>query len=966
MMKRVLSVLFLLLAFGFVSEAQVVIINDNLFAGRLSEVRVTVLDSVSREPMSFASVYVIPAKDTTISNFTLTDAQGLAKLEEIPYGEYSFHIEMMGYLPVVKKNYFRERIVEMGTILLRPDEKFLKAAVVTDVGNPIVVKQDTVEFNASSFRVGANAMLKDLISRMPGMEITDDGKVKFNGETIDKLTVGGRTFFFDDQSMALNNLPASVVDKVRVIDRESESARASGVQDGSREKVLDVALKKEYEEGWFGNVGIKGGTTVSSSGEDEPLRDDRGLLFDANALVSAYNKKDQLTLIGSAQNVSDNSGLVVFRNMGGEESDPLSSGMVGLSSAAQAGLNLNTSRIKDVESTLSASYRYTDTDTGSETYRTTFQEDGDIFTSVSRSGKSFVNSFSSNLEMKKEKGKVWFHFRPSFRHDRTDRLTSGTSATDREGIRINSSENASRTFDVSRDADFSSDMTVRELWGKKKRSLRLGLNGSYGDGEGNSTEESVLHIAGQTEGRSMRYDSGSGNYQFGGSVMFTEPFGEKWTVSTTARLDFSHRNSERNAFDASGRNEYYSSESDFRSLNQRYGLSAQYSFGQGSWFSFGAQMSGVLNETFSKSFGISQTTGVDEWDWFLTPTMRFQHMKGGDRLFLSASGYTQRPSSSRMLPVLNITDPSSLVVGNVFLRPYSITSFNANWNRNDKKKFSNLMLYLFGQVSTKPITYARWYDSDGILYTVPVNARKPSLMSSLYASYTTPLDERKIWSLTLSGNMSYSKSTSYQTQSVISGLDKDTFDYSAFMSRFWGDESGDRFFSGESGFGESNTAVVSPNLSFRVKYNRESLSMVAGANSTGNISRYSLNPDFNRNTLDTRLTYDVTYTTKKGFELSSDISYVFYRGYPVGYGQSEWQWNASVSKNVGAFNLSLTVHDILDQTRNLTHAVSANYIEDSYRLVMGRYILFGIKWNFGKMNAAHSARAQDAAWNMVW
>jgi hypothetical protein len=114
---------------------------------------------------------------------------------------------------------------------------------------------------------------------------------------------------------------------------------------------------------------------------------------------------------------------------------------------------------------VSASYRYTDTDTGSETYRTTFQEDGDILTSVSRSGKSFIDSFSSNLEMKKEKGKVWFHFRPSFRHDRTDRLTSGTSATDREGIRINSSENASRTFDVSRDADFSSDMTVRELWG---------------------------------------------------------------------------------------------------------------------------------------------------------------------------------------------------------------------------------------------------------------------------------------------------------------------------------------------------------------------------------------------------------------------------------------------------------------------------------------------------------------------
>ena len=95
---------------------------------------------------------------------------------------------------------------------------------------------------------------------------------------------------------------------------------------------------------------------------------------------------------------------------------------------------------------------------------------------------------------------------------------------------------------------------------------------------------------------------------------------------------------------------------------------------------------------------------VDEWNWFLTPTLRFQHMKGDDRIFLGASGYTQRPSSSRMLPVLNITDPSSLVVGNVYLRPFSITYLSANWNRNNKKKFSNLMVYLSGQVSSNPIT----------------------------------------------------------------------------------------------------------------------------------------------------------------------------------------------------------------------------------------------------------------------
>ena len=120
------------------------------------------------------------------------------------------------------------------------------------------------------------------------------------------------------------------------------------------------------------------------------------------------------------------------------------------------------------------------------------------------------------------------------------------------------------------------------------------------------------------------------------------------------------------------------------------------------------------------------------------------------------------------------------------------------------------------------------------------------------------------------------------------------------------------------------------------------------------------------NTLDTHFTARGSYTTRHEFEFNSDFSYVFYKGYAEGYGLPEWQWNAEINKNIGAFNLSVTLHDILNQTRNLTHAVTANYAEDTYRLVMGRYVLFGVKWNFGKMNAAHSQRAQRAAWNMAW
>ena len=239
-MKKLLPILFLLL--GLRAQAQVIILNENMFQDRMTEIRASVVDSLTNEPVAFASVYVIPAKDTTITNFTLTNDKGEAKLEEVPFGQYTLHIEMMGFKPFVKSRYFRERVTELGTVKLQQDEQYLQAAVINEVGNPIIVKKDTVEFNASSFRVGTNAMLKDLLKRMPGMEITDDGKVKFNGEVIDKITVGGRTFFFNDQNTALNNLPASVVDKVRVINRDSEQTRATGLQDGQKEKILDVGL----------------------------------------------------------------------------------------------------------------------------------------------------------------------------------------------------------------------------------------------------------------------------------------------------------------------------------------------------------------------------------------------------------------------------------------------------------------------------------------------------------------------------------------------------------------------------------------------------------------------------------------------------------------------------------------------------------------------------------------------------
>ena len=962
-MRKFVSILALITVSVISAKAQVVIFNENVFQGRMSEIKATVLDSLTNEPVGFASVYVIPSKDTTITNFTLTDADGKAKLDEVPYGSYVFRVEMMGYKPFAKERYFRDRQVDMGTIRLQLDEHFLAAAVVSDVGNPIVVKKDTIEFNASSFHVGANAMLKDLLKRMPGMEITEDGKVKFNGEEIDKLTVGGRTFFFNDQSTALNNLPAAVVDKIRVIDRESEQTRASGIQDGSREKVLDVALKKEYEQGWFGNVGVKGGTTLGEKDGDDVLRDNRGLLWNGNALVSAYSEKDQVTVIANAQNINDSNNAVVIINEEGERSSSLGQG---LSKAAQLAVNVNTSRIKDVETTVSVNYKYTDTDSGSRSDRITYQDDGNLSSSTVSSGKSYSDGVSANIELKKETGKVWFHFRPVLRINNENTYWNNSSETFRAGNFVNSSENSTHSLSDNHNAFLDSDVTFREIGGKKNRTLMLGFMPSYSDNTGESLESTVLTTVTGKDVRTMTYDSDGSSRGVNTDIRYTEPVGEKWTLSATAEYNWSRRNNIRDAFDDAGRNDYFSSESRSNYLEQRYDLTAQYKFGENSWITVGGRAIGILNETYSKSYGIEDITGEDEWNWYFAPSLRFQHKKGNDRINVYASGYSRRPSNSRMLPVLNISNPSRLSIGNIYLKPYATTSYSANWTRNNRERFSTLMAYFSGQVNTNPLVSAMWYDTDGILYSVPVNATKPSYSTGLFLSYTTPLDSKKIWSFTLEGDFGYSSSISYQARTTLPGLDKDNFDYSAFMDDFWGNAQGDRFYGGLSGFGESLTNSISPEAGVTVKYNQEHYSFSFGADTQGRIARYSLNPKANLNTLDTYLTAEASYTTRHEFQFDTDLSYVFYNGYQPGYGHPEWQWNAEISKNIGAFNLSFRMHDILNQTRNLTHTVTANYEEDSYRLIMGRYILFGVKWNFGKMNAAHSRRAQQAAINLIF
>ena len=931
-----------------------------------TNVKLTLKDSKTSKPVSWASVYLIPAGDTTITHFALSDDKGDVLLKEVPVGKYELNAEIIGYTPH-KKTYTIKahwEAYDLGIIKMEENAEFLEASTISAIGNPVTVKKDTIEFNASSFRVGENAMLEDLLKKMPGMEVADDGTVTLNGEKIDKITVGGKTFFFNDPTAALKNLPAKIVDKIKVVDKTKDEAAGSAVvTKDDKEKVMDVELKEEYTEGWYGNAKLGGGSTLTPKNESS-LIDDRGLLYNGNAMVTGYTEKDQVIFIGNAFNAIEPGADVAFYNNGNTTSDFNSLG--GLNSTAQAGVNYNTSRIKDMESTLSVNYKNNGKVDRKISSRTTFQPEGpDVLTDGSYDAAGSQNTVSASMEIKsKENDKYYLHIMPSVSYSSESVNSSNISASSSEGTEMNSSEASAVSSGKGLNTVGSVYFGLKEL-GKKGRSLYTGAQYALNTSDKNSHEMSVLNSLGQNSVKDLFYNTDMHNTSAGVSMTYSEPIGKKWAAEIGAQSRFYRNTNLRNATNPDGTyNDYYSSSSDNRYISNRGALTFQYD-NDTTTVHFGVMVDAVQNEVKAKSMGVETVTGKGEWLVNASPFVYYNYEKDGIDLGVYYTGMEGRPSATSMLPSLNISNPIQITAGNIYLKPQYTHHFQTILNTNNRETFAFFSTYLVGQMITRSTVQASWMDASGVRYAVPVNSQKPQTTGYLYLSYSRPITKDRQLTFQLGTSANYTGGTSYQATKRMDGLDLQTFDYNTFMSEFWGDASGDRFYSGQSGFAESRTNTFIFGGDLKLKYSIEKLDANMTYGFSNRISRYSLDPTANLNNWTHNVNADILYRPGKDWEISTDLSYRFYRGYTNGFGLPEWRWNMSVSKSIKSVTLGLKVADILNQTRNMRRTVSAEYVEDTYSNILGRFFIFSVSFNFGKMNAKKNKNIEGAMWNML-
>lgn len=965
-MKGIYIALALLFAASFTArlDAQIAI-SEDMFGRTSFTVKAQVLDSLTREPIAFASAYLRHPKDTVITSFALTDTLGKAELKKVAKGEHLLCVEYLGYRPVYRKIYVRDNY-DAKTILMQPDDKVLKAASVSAVGTPMEMKGDTLIYNASSFRVMSNDNLADLLKKMPGVEVGEDGTVKVNGKEVSKITVGGRTFFLGDNKATLDNLPARIVDKVKVIDKESESAEFTGIK-GDKEKVMDVELKEEYKSGWFGNAKLSGGTTAYGK-DGNGFKEKKDLLFSGSAMVSAYGEKNQVTSIASGYNfMAPGSGMFVMYD--GNESEIPSLPYNGMHKRWQVGTNLNSDAIKGFTTDASVVYSSENADKHSRTDRTSFKEDGDLFDTSDEIENGNLDKFTVRAEFKKKnRKKTSLYFEPSFSWYDYDLNSTGNTHSLMEGEERNRSvsNSLSKKSGISTGGDLS--VGIKKL-GKDRRAITLDIDYTLSANDGKSTEYSKTTFAssGNEDIRDLTYDKDGSYSDIGGSLKYVEPFGKNWALSATLSSRYSVRKSTSDAtnnVDGSVNN-YYSSVSDNYYFSNNGQLLAQYNKGKTN-IQFGGQARLYKNENYARSFGLDTKTGVGEWQTTFSPFVNVRYSDKNNNVYFRLSSRTDRPSSASIVPTFNIVNPTRITAGNIYLKPVTkesvTTTYRGSWG---KARFNG---WLFGDYSSNSQVSAIWFDENSVRYSIPVNTKKPSYSYSSDFNFFTPLSKDGKLQLSVNGGFGVTRSVSYQSKGTLDNLeiDLDSFDYTDFMSKFWGDASGNLFYSGQSGFQESLTRSVRTNISMMVTLNLERFSLQLGSGVNNSKSRYSLDSKADTDVWDTNFGISPSYTSPHEFEFQSDFSYRILRGYGSGYNDDYVRWNFSVGKNIKSFNITLTAQDLLDSARSLMRTVQDDYVQNSYTNVLGRRIILSFTWNFGKMDASKSGAAQNAMWNMAY
>ena len=949
-------------------------------------IKIRLVEEKTSEAVPFATVSLTPAGSSKAAKYALTDDKGSATITKVNKGAYVIKAEIMGYKNFEQQIVVLDKSVDLGDVKMVEDAVALDAAKVSAVGNPIIIKKDTIEYNASSFKTSDNDMLENLLKKLPGVEVGTDGSITANGETIKKITIDGKTFFLDDPQLASKNIPAKIVEKIKVVEKKSDQAMFTGIDDGDEETIIDLKLRPGMAEGWFGNVMAGGGHDVPGGGSD--MNDWR---YQGAAMIGRFTDKSQISIILNGNN-TNNRGFndvagSMMQNMRGDRG--MGRGMGGwrgnngISTSWMGGLN-GAFTLLDGDMDLSGNYLYNGTDkfVEEETAKITYMEDGsrllsnengtnNTFSQGHRFGVRMEHKFSENTS-------ILFEPQFNFGSGRFNEYSRFTTRSLAEGAAdtLNVNDGYNNNDGWNDNWSTSGFLLFRQKLGKAGRTVSANLRYSFSNNDLYGFNRSITKVDDNADGVwdpvtddglvNQRYDQNAKSTSLSGRVVYTEPIAKNLFLEANYNYSWNRNSSVKNTYDSAtdaevdGMLQYdpvnevlngtYSNNILNVSHNHRAGVNLSYQLKK-----FRAQLGAAVNptQTYNKTNGEEYTSKVVNWS---PQAMLYYAPNENLNVRMFYFGRSAQPSTSQLMPVPDNSNPLNISLGNPYLEPYFNHNVRMRFGYTNKKTFTSVNFNLRATMVENAITSAQWYDQEGRQYSIPVNGpATASLNGRLFINSPFGKSGFSIFSMTFANyneSVSYVGTSSFQKLEAGNYYDATTaeFDYDRFHEDFPDLNNTDKFT-------RNKIQTVGLTQRLRLTYRNDFVEVNVGGRTRMNKSWYTIQNANQQYTWNNQVDASMNWTIPGGINFIADVDYNWYNGYTTPQ-EDEVILNAEISKLLfkKKFTLALKAYDILGQSKNLSVTDASNYHLETRNNTLGRYIILSLTYRFGNFNKGPQGR----------
>lgn len=936
---------------------------NRLITGNLS-------DRDTKEPLTQTTVQLLRAKDSTFVAGTISNNDGNFSVKANDDGRYIVRITSIGYKTVIKHfNITNSSNVDLGKVVLGSNAVMLKGATIVGQATKVTLKEDTFIYNSAAYRTPEGSTIEELVKRLPGAQISDDGKITINGKEVKKILVEGKEFMTGDTKTALKNIPTSVINKIKAYDKKSDLAKVTGIDDGEEETVLDFGMKAGMNKGMFSNVDLSAGTK------------DR---YSSRAMGAYFNDKNRLMIFANANNTNDQG----FPGGGGF--GRFGAGRQGLNASKMLGLNYNFENKDKLQIDASVRWQHADGDVNTTSSVENFVSSKGAFSNSINQNFSRSDSWNARMRLEWNPDSMTdIMFRPSFTYSNNDGISKSTSGSynadpysyvldplskesidklSAENLMVNTRDNSS--ISNTNNKNIGASLQYNRKFGNRGRNLTLKGEVNYGKSDSKSLSLSNVHLY-----QIMNSSNADSTYQTnrwnvtpttnsGYDLQFTysEPIMRATFLQFSYKFQYKYSKSDRSTYDFSnlgenffsglpltygGWNSYLSKlanpvESYIDNDLSRYSeyknyihdfelmlriIRTKYTFNVGVMVE--PQKSSYMQDY--KGVHVDTTRTVTN----VTPTLDFRYrFSKVSNLRINYRGTTSQPSMTQLLDITDDSDPLNISKGNPGLKPSFTNNFRLFYNNYIEKKQRAIMTFInYSNTSNDISSMVTYNEATGGRVTRPENINGNWNVRGAFM-FNTAIDSAGVFNVNTFTNVNYNN-------------------YVAFT-----------FLNNAS----QKTTTRSSSLGERVEtsYRAGWVEFAVDGSLNYTRSRNKLSINSNLDTWQFAYGSSINITLPWGTSLATDLHNNSRRGYSDNaMNTNELVWNAQLSQGFlrgSALTVSLQLYDILHNQSNFSRTISAIQRSDTQYNSINSYAMLHVIYRlniFGGKDARMNGNGPD-------